>query len=670
MKNFKFQTQLLIGFFIIILLSLLSSITSIYELQLIKSETEMIIKHPFTVSNSVKDININITAIHRTMKDLALAKDEIEIQKAITLVNHHDSIIHKSFIVVINRYLGEKQMVMDVYKSYNQWEIIRNEVIDLKRKGLNDEAIEVTRGKGAVHVKLLIQKTDVLIAFALNKADEFYLNVEDHISTAIKFITVLIIILLVLSVSSSIFITRNVLKPIHHFISQLGEIFQSKQVVSPTRLIMNEKSLLNYTITEIKSAHHQIFEQNKKLNTFNDELEMQVKDKTQKLQTQNELLKKQNKKIELNEAKLKEAQEIGLLGNWELDIQKDELFWSDEVFRIFDLKPNEIKVSYKIFTEFIHPDDLKLVENAYAKSLKEKTSYEVTHRLLLKSGKVKYVKEKCKTEFDEYGKPLFSYGVVIDITKEKMIEQALLISEAKLQEGNDTKDMFLSIISHDLKSPFNSLLGLSNILVDEHKSYDDDERDVLIKSINNSASRAYDLLENILTWSFSQSGRVKYLPEQLNLKTFLLENVSDLQAQAERKKITILNEIPNYENVRADKNMLAVVVRNLISNAIKFTPKNGEIILSSEKQKGNDYLIVSVTDTGIGIPSDMIDEIFDPKKNKSTEGTENESGTGLGLILCKEFVEKHQGEIWVKSTVNKGSTFAFSLPAFIEKQKG
>jgi len=666
MKNLKFQTQLLIGFFIIILLSLLSSITSIYELQQIKSETELIIKHHFTVSNAVKDININITAIHRTMKDLALAKNELEIQKAIILVNHHDSIIHKTFIVVINRYLGEKQVVMDVYKSYNQWEIIRNEVISLKREGLNNEAIEVTRGKGAAHVKLLIQKTDILIAFALNKADEFYLNVENHISTTIKYITGLILILLIISVSSSVFITRNVLKPIHHFISQLGEIYLSKQVTSPTMLIMNEKSLLDYTITEIKSAHNQIFEQNKKLNSFNDELEMQVKDKTHKLQTQNELLKNQNEKIEISEAKLKEAQEIAILGNWEFNIIENELMWSDEVFRIYEVNPHDYTVTYDSSQEFIHPEDLKNVTDSFAKSLKDRTPYEVTHRLVLKSGKIKYVKEKCKTDYDKFGNPLYASGVVIDVTKEKIIEHALLESEAKLKDSNKTKDKFLSIISHDLKSPFNSILGLTNILVEEHKNYDDQQRDVLIRSINNTASRAYNLLENLLTWSSSQSGKIQYIPEELNLNTVLNENIFDLQAQAENKDIKVINKISNLEFVYADKNMLAVVLRNLISNAIKFTPKNGEITLSSVRQKKSNCLTISVADTGVGIAEETLKDLFNSDKKTSTSGTEKESGTGLGLILCKEFVEKHQGKIWAESTPNKGSVFIFTIPAHLK----
>lgn len=251
-----------------------------------------------------------------------------------------------------------------------------------------------------------------------------------------------------------------------------------------------------------------------------------------------------------------------------------------------------------------------------------------------------------------------------DITKRKQAEQALKENEVKLKESNDTKDKFFSIIAHDLRSPFSAILGFSSMLLKKHRKYDDEKREKIIELINDSTSNALKLLENLLTWSRSQSGRIKYLPEEFHLKIQLIETVSALQSQADKKDIKILDVIFENDIIFADKNMIATIFRNLISNAIKFTPKNGTIIISSEKLINNNFLEISVTDTGVGIPKDIIDDLFHIDKNTSTEGTENESGTGLGLILCKEFTEKHGGKIWVESELEKGSKFKFTMPLY------
>ena len=224
-------------------------------------------------------------------------------------------------------------------------------------------------------------------------------------------------------------------------------------------------------------------------------------------------------------------------------------------------------------------------------------------------------------------------------------------SEAKLRESNKTKDKFFSIIAHDLKSPFNAIIGFSEILLENHKNYDDTKREQIINLVNKSANNAFNLLENLLTWSRSQSGNVSYLPEKVYLRILLFETINILQTQADKKNISI-----------SDRNMIATVFRNLISNAIKYTHKNGSIVISSKIQQENNFIEISVMDTGVGIPKDKIDDLFRLDKDMLSKGTENESGTGLGLVLCKEFVEKHGGKIWVKSEVNKGSNFIFTLP--------
>ena len=277
--------------------------------------------------------------------------------------------------------------------------------------------------------------------------------------------------------------------------------------------------------------------------------------------------------------------------------------------------------------------------------------------------------ERAKKTYDLIDTPITNYDGTIskleifrDITDRKKTEKEIKKQNKQLKELNATKDKFFSIIAHDLKSPFSAILGFSNILVKNHKKYDDEKREKMISAVNNSANSAFKLLENLLTWARSQSGVIKYLPEKLHLKILLFETMFDLQAQADKKNIIVLDAISENDIIFADNNMLATILRNLISNAIKFTSNSGTIIISSEKQENSNFIEISVEDTGVGIPKDTIDNLFRIDKNTSTQGTENETGTGLGLILCKEFVEKHNGKIWVESEEGKASTFSFTIP--------
>lgn len=666
MKNLKFRTQLYIGFAIIIVFSLVSNLFAFYELQKIKNETELIINHPFTVSNAVKDININITAIHRTMKDLALSETDDEFNSALNLVRYHDSIIHASFSIVIERYLGGKDVVMDTYKSYNQWEIIRNEVVSLRKQDLNQEAIKITRGKGDAHVKLLLRKTDILIDFALNKADEFYNNVVENSKRILSYVTVLMIVLFVLSILSSIFISRNILKPIHNFIVQLSKIFLSKEASRPAKLIMDENSLLDYTISELKSAHVKISEQNIKLSSFNEELEKQVVEKTHELQaqneeylslneeylTQNDQLVEINKKLEVNERKFRHTFFNANVGVCMVDLDGAISKANNFLSVIFGYKISELEGL--VFNELEYSESIdegtNLNESTKVGS-NERSSFEKEY--VKKDGNVITCSVSSSLVRDDDDNPLYYIFHVLDVTDKITIRE-------KLKEANATKDKFFSIIAHDLKSPFNVLLGYSKILLENHQKLDENKVNVGIRSIYKSAVNAYKLVENLLTWSRSQSGKLEFVPIEIKLNNIVLDTLESLNEAAEEKDIRIINNVSNLSSVFADSNMLATILRNLVSNAIKFTYKGGEVKIDEQEKDG--FVIVSVSDTGIGMMSDLKKKIFLESEKTTTGGTENESGTGLGLILCKEFVEKHGGKIWVESEINEGSVFYFSIP--------
>ena len=247
-----------------------------------------------------------------------------------------------------------------------------------------------------------------------------------------------------------------------------------------------------------------------------------------------------------------------------------------------------------------------------------------------------------------------------DITERKIVEKALKESETRLQELNATKDKFFSIIAHDLRGPFNAILGFSDLLVERSKEkyYEEVEKFAVI--IQDSSRRAMELINNLLEWSRLQVGRMDFKPENMDMAA-LIRSVSQLlNDSAQQKTITIYTEVPEDITVFADKAMVGTIVRNLISNAIKFTHPGGEIVISV--QQGKDQLIVMVSDNGIGIKKDAIKKLFVIEESYSTPGTKAEKGTGLGLILCKEFVEKHGGKISVESEEGRGSQFYFNIP--------
>ena len=257
-----------------------------------------------------------------------------------------------------------------------------------------------------------------------------------------------------------------------------------------------------------------------------------------------------------------------------------------------------------------------------------------------------------------------------NILEEQLTQKSLELSKEKeeieskrkeLEELNATKDKFFSIIAHDLKNPFNTVIGLSELLLYRYDSYDDEKIKEFIGQINKFSSNAYNLLDNLLQWARSQTGRIKVNKAQINICKLVEDNFFLLQDKAEEKEIDLVNEVNGSTIFWADKNMITTVIRNLISNAIKFTPEKGEIKVISE-EIDDEMAKIAVIDNGVGIEASEIPKLFDITTNYTREGTNAEKGTGLGLILCKEFIEKNDGEIWVESEKDMGSAFNFKLP--------
>lgn len=289
-----------------------------------------------------------------------------------------------------------------------------------------------------------------------------------------------------------------------------------------------------------------------------------------------------------------------------------------------------------------------------------KEHYTVEFQAFTKDKEIIWIKDEGRAIKDKNGKIIYLDGILEDISLKKTAED-------KLKELNISKDKFLSIISHDLKTPFGQFISATELILDRIDEYDTSQIEKLIRLLNEQAVQSYKLLENLLEWSRSQKGLIKFDPGPICLGTLTNEIIDSLKQMATNKSILVTSSIKKGSFIYVDKYMLSTILRNLISNAIKFTYEHGKVTIASkyfvQKQSPGDKLLeVSVTDTGVGIREEEILKLFRIDTAFSTKGTGKESGTGLGLILCKEFVEKHGGQIRVESEPGKGSIFRFTLP--------
>ena len=233
-------------------------------------------------------------------------------------------------------------------------------------------------------------------------------------------------------------------------------------------------------------------------------------------------------------------------------------------------------------------------------------------------------------------------------------------SEIQLTESNVAKDTFFSIIAHDLRNPFNSILGFLDLLTSDDSDYSESEQKEILLQLKSASVRTFDLLENLLTWARAQRGSLPFEPAPFPLREVIADNLNLFDTAAHSKNISLINKGKEDLRVFADRNMISAVVRNLISNALKFTFPGGAITIGMELQD-SETILVYVKDNGTGIPPDILENLFKIEQRTMARGTANETGTGLGLILCKEFIEKNGGTIRVSSTPGEGSTFSFTL---------
>ncbi|MGD0975581.1 MAG: ATP-binding protein [Candidatus Korobacteraceae bacterium] len=359
-------------------------------------------------------------------------------------------------------------------------------------------------------------------------------------------------------------------------------------------------------------------------------------------------------------AQLEEAQALAHVGSWEINLQTGRGTWSDESYRILGLEPGECEPTVESYLTFVHPDDMEVVKAAREKVLADFQPFAFEHRLVLRSGEVRFTAVNGKAVFDGENRPVRVVGVSHDITEHKQTVE-LRASKEAAEAANRAKSEFLANMSHEIRTPMNGVQGMLELALDTDLNPEQAE---YLRMARSSADALLRIIDDILDFSKIESGKLDFETIDFNLRDTVSDTLDVLRLRAEQKGLELIcNFNPNAPDfVAGDPGRLRQVITNLVGNAIKFTER-GEVIVEVDQQERTNEIVTvhfAIRDTGVGIPPDRQKVIFAPFQQADGSVTRRYGGTGLGLAISAQLVDIMGGGIWVDSEPGKGSTFHFT----------
>lgn len=376
-----------------------------------------------------------------------------------------------------------------------------------------------------------------------------------------------------------------------------------------------------------------------------------------------DITERKTTEIQLREqkTKLKQAQEIAKVGNWELDIINDKLYWSDEIYKMFELDPGEFEATYEAFLDRIHPDDRDKVDKAYQDSLRHMKPYNIDHRLLLKNNKVKFVREKCYTDFDANNKPIRSVGIVMDITDIKKAEQQMQQALEKEKEVNQLRLQFISTVTHEFRTPLASIYSNTQLLHRYDHKWDLQQKERSFSRIYSSINTMVSLLDDVSILGKEQSGRLTFEPEPVNLYDLVAATVQEAnEAYPGKPDIRVYYSIPDI-TIHVDKTLVRLALINVCTNAIKYSSsEDPSPHCTINYENAQNRICMVIEDYGMGMNDYALNNIFHPFFRGPN--AEKIKGTGLGMSIVKQSLELHKGEIYINSKEGQGTKVLILLP--------
>ena len=360
--------------------------------------------------------------------------------------------------------------------------------------------------------------------------------------------------------------------------------------------------------------------------------------------------------MELEKQFLDESQILSKIGSWYWDVTTNEVVWSKNMFRVLGLEPDEFKPSYELAFHYVHHSDKKRYEETLTDATQNKKEYFFENKITRKDNVVISVISRGNCILDENQNLIQMIGTVQDVSIQKELEKVTL-DKKNAEERDKIKSLILGLIAHDINSPLNHIHSFSDLLIENIQNKEFENALEYVHIINNSTIQVRKVLDVLLEWALTDTET--FNPELIRPKKLIESTIEYLNISINKKNILIINNIKDDVNIFADKNMFTSLIRNIVSNAIKYSHNKGVITLEIRKEINE--ILISITDTGTGIAPEILKNLFSTNKLSSAEGTNNEMGYGMGLQLCKTIVEKHNGKIWFETVIGHGTTCNFTL---------
>ena len=362
--------------------------------------------------------------------------------------------------------------------------------------------------------------------------------------------------------------------------------------------------------------------------------------------------------IEITTQFLDDSQIISRTGSWNWNVMTNEVHWSKNMFRLLGLAPDEVEPTYELALDHVCDSDKKRYEETLTKAIENKTAYYFENKIVQRDKSVISVVSSGKCILDENQNLIRMFGIVQDVSIQKEIEK-IKEEKQRAEDRDKIKLLILKMIAHDIKNPFHHINGFSELLIENIQKKEFEDAFTYGKIIQEATNQTLKILDGLLQWAFTDSNSSTFSRTTIALKNLVDDVIEFLNIQLIKKKLIIKNLIDSEVCIDADKHMLMSIVRNLISNAIKYCNRDGEITIALQSKKNQN--LISISDTGVGVTPKMLENLFDPSKIISKKGTEQEKGSGLGLQICKALVDRHDGEIWFDSEIGIGTTCYFTL---------
>ncbi len=392
-----------------------------------------------------------------------------------------------------------------------------------------------------------------------------------------------------------------------------------------------------------------------------DNLSLSLRNVTRNYKSEIERIEMQEA-LHKSEARLREAQKLAKMGNLEINVSNQEVIWSEEAYHIFGLDPVKEKASYKRFMKLIHPDNVNMVVQKINEAITHCQTFNVDFKVRLDSGDIKFINGRISPVVDNEGNVYRLVGTLQDITDRKVIEKQIVKAKEVAEAAVYVRERFMANISHEIRTPMNGVLGLTNILIEMETER---EKKDYLKAIKSSADNLLVIINDLLDFSKIESGKMTFEKISFDIRDLLQSMSAMLGIRAKERnidfKVEFDSKVPDF--VLGDTVRLNQIIVNLVGNALKFTEKGNVVIAIkvAEELKDKYLLQFDIKDTGIGIPKDKLEFIFDSFTQANIDTERKFGGTGLGLAICKQLCELQGGRLWVESEEGKGSTFSFIL---------